>query len=394
MNIGLLYRLARQLTGSREAGVLAALLGCYHNRMMDLYQNGGVVYDILCYTFFVAAVSCYIAGRGPKRAQAQALTGWRLARFGTLALLAFNSKEMALTLAAALWAYEWVYRAPASWRPAELWKWARSDKAALWMVTAATPLAAWAKTRAGSAFAGVGDYQVHLSGARWLETTRAWMGALLYRPYPSLSVPAAVLVMAVPLILAIVVRDRDRRKPFLLCAAWVWILPLPVNFIAPRNFFVMYLPLVAWSVCAAHALTIARDGVVQKFGRVAAQPVPGGGGVWARLALAAVTLLVLHEAQHRDRAPRFEWIDPSQAHIRAFAAGLAEICPGLPSGGKLEVLDDPFNKSGWEPSFITRLWTRKADIEIHRWPPASSDDAAPRYDCTMAYRDGKFVRPE
>jgi hypothetical protein len=386
-NIGLLYRFARQVTGSSEAAALAALIGSYHNHLIDMYQNGGVVYDILCYTFFVAAMSCYIAGRGT----AGPLRGWPLARFCTLAVLALNSKEMALTLAPALWVYEAVYRGPSTGRPAGIWQWARSQKLALWILTVATPLVAWAKTGADSSFYGVGDYQVHLTWAQWMGTTRDWIESLLYLPYTSLSATGAVLFLLLPCAMAVFVRDRERRNPFLLCAALVVILPLPVNFIATRGFFVMYLPLVAWSICAACALTGARDWLARSLEHSGSQP---RWNQWAPVALAAVTVAALHAAQHHDRFHKFEWIDPSQPNTRAFAAGLAEFCPSIPPDGKVEVLDDPFDKTGWEPSFITRLWTRRLDVEIHRWPPARSDDAADHYDCTLAYRGGRFVKPD
>jgi hypothetical protein len=406
VNIGLLYRFARQVTDSSqigaEAAALAALIGSYHNHLIDMYQDGGVVYDILCYTFVVAAMSCYIAGRTSGRsapgAVPQSLRGWALVRFFTLALLALNSKEMALTLAPALWVYELVYYGPSTWRPPGLWQWAQSQKSALWILTIATPFAAWAKTQAGSAFYGVGGYQVHLTWAQWIETTRDWIEGLLYLPYTSLSATGAVLILLLPWAMAAFVRDRERRKPFLLCAALVLILPLPVNFITKREFFVMYLPLAAWSICAACALTGVRGWLVRNLPRtLAPKKYPEGQppwNKWAPWALAALTVAALHAAQHHDRFRKFEWVDPSQEGIRTFAAGLAEICPSIPPDGKVEVLDDPFDKTGWDPSFITRLWTRRLDIEVHRWPPARSDDAADHYDCTLAYRGGRFVRLE
>jgi hypothetical protein len=406
VNIGLLYRLARQVTGSAEAAALAALLGSYHKHLIDMYQSGGVAYDILCYTFFVAAMSCYIAGRASPGPQPQALRGWPLARFFTLALLALNSKEMALMLAPALWVYEAVYHGPPTWRPSGLWQWARSQKSALWILTGATPLAAWAKTGVSSPFYGIGGYQVHLTWAQWIETTHSWIEALFYLPHQSLSPAAAALCLLLPCAMAALVRDRERRKPFLLCAVLVVILPLPVNFIDTRAFFVMYIPLVAWSICAACALTAVRDWLVRNLFHTPAAPGarrpahPGSSpsepqrSPWFVAALALVTILALHTAQHRDHSRGFEWTDPSQTNIRAFSAGLAESCPSIPPSGKVEVLDDPFDKNTWDPSFITRLWAGRTDIEIHRWPPARSDDAADHYDCTLAYRGGRFVKPD
>ncbi len=217
-------------------------------------------------------------------------------------------------------------------------------------------------------------------------------------PYQSLSLNTAALCLLLPWVLAAFVRDRERRKPFLWCGVLVAILPLPVNFIDTRAFFAMYLPLAAWSICAACVLTGVRDWLLKN----AAQWLAGPGSPpserqwspWPEVALVAVTILGLHSVQRQDRARGFEWTDPSQTNIRALSAGLAEFCPSIPPAGKVEVLDDPFDKDTWDPTFVTRLWTRKVDVEVHRWPPASSDGPAKHYDCTLAYRDGKFVRPD
>lgn len=367
LNIALLYRFARLLTGSSEAAVIAPLLGSYHNHLIDLYQNGGAVYDVLCYTFFFAAVNCYIRGRG-------ALRGWTLARFLILAVLALNSKEMALTLAPALWIYEFIYRAP------------RSGRLGLWMVTAATPLAVIAKTGRGSAFYGVGGYQLHLTWAQWIGTTRDWIEALLFLPFHTLSPTGAVLVLLLPWAIAFAVRNAKQRRPILFCAALVWILPLPVNFIDERGFFVMYLPLAAWSVIAAQALVLGRDWLMERLHTGPALQV------WVRAGLILAVVPALHAAQHQDRYRRFEWTDPSQAQIRALAAGLADACPTATAS--VQIRDDPFDKGSFDPSFITRLWAGRRDIAVHREPEAKGDPPAEHYDCQLAYREGRFVSPE
>jgi hypothetical protein len=362
VNVALLYRFALLLTGSREAAAVAALLGGYHNHLMDLYQNGGTIYDILSYTFFLAAINCYVARQGR----------WPL-RFIALAVLALNSKEMALTLPAVLWMYELVYRPP------------RAGKLVLWIVTLAAPAAALAKTAAGSPFYRNAAYQLHLNWAQWIETTRYWLDGLLLLPYRSLTATATVLVLLLPWAIAACVRDPERRKPFLLCAGLVWILPLPVNFIDQRGFFAMYLPLAAWSLIAAYGLVTARDWIAERL------PAMRAHHTWARVALIVVAAVGLSAAQLQDAFPGFETIDPSQEAIRALAAGVAQNCPELPRDAYVEIHDDPFSKDGWDPVFVTRLWKRREDISVHRTPPASGNAPAARYDCTLAYRGGRFV---
>src|SRR5690242_3363381 len=45
-NIWLTYCVARRLTGSREAGMVAALLISYHGRFISLYFDTGYIYDV------------------------------------------------------------------------------------------------------------------------------------------------------------------------------------------------------------------------------------------------------------------------------------------------------------------------------------------------------------
>ena len=62
-NIFLLFSLVRQLTGSSECAVLAALIGSFHSRMEALYATPSSVYDILCFTFYFAFLVSYIHWR-------------------------------------------------------------------------------------------------------------------------------------------------------------------------------------------------------------------------------------------------------------------------------------------------------------------------------------------
>jgi hypothetical protein len=98
-NIWLGFRIAKRLTGSAEIAVLTALFLAYHERLIDLYQNDGTIYDILCFTFFYLAIDRYIA----VRERGENLRGWSFVGFVALTIAAINSKEMAVTLAAALW---------------------------------------------------------------------------------------------------------------------------------------------------------------------------------------------------------------------------------------------------------------------------------------------------
>ena len=114
---------------------------------MDLYQNDGTVYDILCFTFFYSALATYVN----VRRTGQAFTIGQALRFLGLSVLALNSKEMAATLPVVLWAFELIYWRPPSWTSRGVLGWLGSRKYPPWITTLAVPLAVAVKrSRAGS----------------------------------------------------------------------------------------------------------------------------------------------------------------------------------------------------------------------------------------------------
>jgi hypothetical protein len=62
-NLVLGYAVARRIGGSREVGLLAALLYAYHGEFWPIYTNTGFVYDLLCFFFYGAALLYYLRVR-------------------------------------------------------------------------------------------------------------------------------------------------------------------------------------------------------------------------------------------------------------------------------------------------------------------------------------------
>ena len=110
LNIWLAFRFVEMLTESTEIAALAAFVFSYHNHFMDLYQNGGTIYELLCFAFYIAALTGYIA----VRRTGSSLSFLQTLVLAALSIAALNSKEMAVTLPLALWAYELVWWPPPS----------------------------------------------------------------------------------------------------------------------------------------------------------------------------------------------------------------------------------------------------------------------------------------
>jgi hypothetical protein len=234
INLVLVYATARRLAGSREAGLLTALIGCYHGRFEDLYYNTGTVYDLLCFTFYVAAFLVYVRGRE---------SGRRL-RWGEVILVAglyvcaLNSKEMAVTLPLAILTYEWIYHWPESTRPGLL-RWITGNARMAWLLAVLTVPYLYGKLSQSSVFSVIPEYKVHLSLERYLGTYGRYLDWMFYQQAPWFTASRVLLLAAAMLLAAML----SRRKALWFGFLFVWLSVLPVIFVTPRGtIFVLYIP--------------------------------------------------------------------------------------------------------------------------------------------------------
>ena len=90
--------------------MLGAVLFANHQAMLELLYSSGTIYEILCFLFYFLAIFCYFVWR-----QAGPLSRRRLAVILVLTGCALDSKEMAMTLPAALLLLELIYFPPVAW---------------------------------------------------------------------------------------------------------------------------------------------------------------------------------------------------------------------------------------------------------------------------------------
>jgi len=343
-NIALLYWFAKLITESTEIAVLAALIGAYHNRVMDIYMYGGTVYDILCFFFFTAAACIYIRARrngdGFDRRSAAA--------FLALNVLALNSKEMAATLPAVLLAYEWLYHRPFSFRKS--WP--------AWSSLAITAVVAWIRTGPGVAFSGNEEYRIDVSIRSYFLTTRQFLDDLFLRRAGTVSTAKAILIFAAVVLIASLSRRRDLR----LCALMILILPLPVNFIHYRGFFVMYLPLLSWSIFLAILAVAVRDGLLERIWHRPPLPVR----TWEpeRVALFGFVLYALFNMNAHDTARSFADVNSALGRVQMFAGSLDRLNIPLRPHSHVRLLEYDFLPDELlTPMYIVRLHYRDTSLE-------------------------------
>lgn len=379
VNVWLLYRVTRLLTESTEVAVLAALIGSYHGRTIDLFTNNGTIYDILCYAFYYLTLIFYVN----TRRMYGTVRGLRLLTFCILYTLALNSKEMAVTLPVVLLAYELIYHTRAS---RGLFKWLKACHA-IWVAGLMTIVATKAKTLSSGPFTGNPEYTPHITLHQYVDSTTAYMGDLFFQPWNHTTPQEALAILALVWLIAWFSGNRALR----MAAVMITVMPLPINFISGRGFFVMYLPLVGWTIYLATILVVLRDWLW----RVVWRRPPLALGTWEpeRVGLFLLTAWVLYNVQAHDAGSTFRKDNPTQTSIRELRKSVARVRPSLSKDAKVLLLSDAFPADGWAPLYIIRLYYRDPGIEVDRIKSAPSGVAPlpiDQYNLVLDYRGNRY----
>ncbi len=375
-NLGLAYVLVRRLTDSREAALLTVLLSCYHAHFADLYYSTGTIYDLLCYTFYVAALGLYAGWRSEGR-----YLRWRqILAITALYICALNAKEMAVTLPLTLLLYELVYHRPPLDRRA-IASWLAHDAGVAWLLALATVPYIIGKLSPASPFSQVGDYHVHAGLGVYMDNYRRYLDLMFYRSDGWFTPTRAALLLGGMVAAALI----SRRKALLFSAVFVLYSVLPVSFITPRGtIFVLYIPFLGWSLFVATLILALRDSLAGFF--PARSGSRGGGGVLTFTFL-AVCLFVVHGA-HTYPPPR-------ESLLRSTVDQVHALVPQLPASNRMLFLDDPFPPDLYDLLMSMRLSYGDHTLEVDRVktmprPPSAAE--MKRYDVVLTWRDGHFLR--
>jgi hypothetical protein len=367
VNVMLVYVLARRLFHRLDIAALSALVFSMHPRMLDIYQNNGTIYDILCCTFVLLAVIVYhssqrSAGSFNKRAAVLLFA---------CVLFAVNSKEIGLALPFVLAAYEIAFRAqgvtPAfdrSLRPAGAW---------LLVLTVIACLAANAKTGPGSALHGHIEYSPDISVHKLGDTLRLAMEALLDARPDSFTERRAWTLLA--LFTGAVLLSRDWRVIFLFAAAFLS--AVPALFITWRGLFVFYVPYAFLSI-ALCALGIA---VLEALLRLL--PLGSTSSSLLRGALVTGVAVLVMVRQSRMTA---ELSGPVEQHDIARLSHQVRKATAAPPGRAVLFLNGKAEYE-WLPLMLARMSFNSPALQVHN---QSMGQCVPQFQYDLVIDLGQF----
>lgn len=370
LNLFLVYKLARRLSGSGEIAALSALLYSFHGRLAGIYLNNGTLYDVLCATFTLLTLLYYIGVRQAGRR----IRGWGWLKFLTLFICALNAKEMAAAIPLLLLVYEWLYHEPASMF--------REGLPAV-ICGVLTVLAAWSRMADGPLH-GPG-YAMVFTLTQFLEHSRRLMSGLVYAREPGLSILQTLALWAAAIATAAVARKR-----YLWFFLWFALLvPLPVIFIPYRGFFVMYLPLAGWAMFGASVLVRGRNWL---WTHVWKRPgLSSNAFEPERVVLFLIVAYLVWLTPRQDSVSELGRIDPGQEIVRETRRDIVRLNEPLPKGARLLFLHDRFPVEAFGPLMMARLLYRDRTISVDRPTMMDHRPNLAEYDRVFDYVDGKFA---
>ena len=369
-NLGLLYRFSAALSKSREAGLLACLLGAYHAHLGDLYYSASTLYDLLCCLFVLLAFTRYVRIR-----QAGRYPTWR--ENGVLLALyccALASKEIAVVTPVFVALYECINFSGKPRSVAGVRSWLVHGAVFLCFSTLITIVYVAMKMVGEHAMSANPDYAPHLSAHVYFAGWKHYLDELFYGVVSFNTRGMMVLWL---LMLAFAGLTRRRELLFAWCVIMAGVLPF--IFIQPRGFYVMYLTLPGWYLYAASTLTAIRDFLLRMFGRFG-RPMEVRYAQVALFLLVAALLVPLHR---REKPVGQAWLVADQRTVRSVLEGLAANPGPLPPKAKVLFLSDPYDADDFILYFMFALHYRDVQIHVDRakTQPALADPAAmARYD--------------
>ena len=369
VNLAVLYCFVARISRSREAGVIAVILGGYHPSTELLFVDGGMLYDGMAFFFFYVAFTIYVRCRLDARAPTVKMTAGILA----LNILALNSKEIAVSFPVALLLFELILT-----RDTQMPFWPRYR---LILISSVIVLAfIIGKTTGPDSLTLQSEYRPTLSLALYLATYSRYAAEFL------LGIPSeAIRPWLVSILTGCIVLAALARQRVLLWAALFNVFAiLPIAFIPARGGFAFAVPLAGWLTYIAVLVSWLRSKLT--LGRIHLR-VP------SQMAVAAIiSLTVLRPYAEFTR----EMLRPNVHTQQDFNRGLWEsLMASLPASvkhRKILLLHDPM-KLGYASMFLIRLGYNERDVTVdtdRRLGERNLPVTPGAYDFVFDYVDGKF----
>ena len=375
MNVFLYYSFAKLLTGSRKVAWLAALLVSYHPYLSDMLYSNAVIYDVLCFGFYFAALGWYLRARTRDR-----LLSWKeTAIFLFLYICALNSKEMAVTMPVTMLLYELFYHPPSRFRVAALIEWLKADGRVVIIAGLVTAGFVAGKTMGSDPLIAISAYRPEFTVHRFSQSLTTNIQSMFYVP-DRFATPAN-LVIAVAVLLAFAWNRRSRFMAF--CVLFAILSELPIVFLV-RAWACLYIPLGAWSLLVAMTIWSAADLAARYL-----IPVRGRAAAAAILVLALIASYAAFERREK------KWLQPAllkqQEKTWSAIQEFAKMTAQPRRGAWIAFVNDPFDD--WDMEFLAELTYRDRTLHqtLLRKTPLSEKQLAV-VDCIFDYRDGKFIQ--
>jgi len=221
----------------------------------------------------------------------------------------------------------------------------------------------WFKLLPVSPFGQLSSYHLEITLRHFLASYGAYLDFLFYRDRWFGETPTSVLLAAM-LVVALLLKSRH------LVFAWSFLVVsfLPIAFVPTRDAYVLYIPLVGWSLYIAVLLVSLRSAIL-----------PSRKPIWAgktlQVALFLLALVLLLRAYRVQRLRMYGELTLGQPVIRSVLAELDRRHTNLPRGARILVINDPLPHP-YELPLLLRLYLRDGTLEIDH---GSSDDGRHTY---------------
>lgn len=381
-NAYLSYRLADQITGSRTVGLLTGIFAGAHASMVNLYYQNDIIYDILAYFFSMLTMISYAR----VRQKGTLPNGLQTAGIICLFLAALNSKEISVTVAGFILAYEVLSHGGPSRGGVMAWM-KREGRLPLILALLAVVYTAGKILTPGSLAQDEG-YKLRISAGRYLASrVHQWNDLFYMLPMFGQKTTIAIDVLLLMLLLFLKKNPAVRW-----CCFYVLTAALPVTFIPERGGSELYLALFGWALL----FSIVFVKLVESLSPTL---------VWSRFqmppsAITAALAFVLAYGYVSETVQMWrDQTSPSlhgQLQTWSILSQLKDLPFRPPHGSRVLFLDDPF-KGSYRMEFIAELvWNDHSVVvdlaSMHPIRPTPAQIA--RFDSLLTVESGqvKVVR--
>lgn len=380
-NLWLIYRFARMLGCDELRAAVAVILAAYHAGLGCLHYNTDVIYDILCFTFYLGAFLYYAS----IRQRGRLLGGWENAAFFGLFLGALNAKEMALTMPMVLLAYEALYHPPAKWNASAARAWLFGPGRMALYAVPLNLLYLYGKKFGPGALMNMPAYQPKFTLDRFLTFQTTCIGDLLFR-----AAPVGTLGLLFTWTLLTWLAWRYNRPVLRFCWAFLIVAPLPIEFLVGRYQASLYIPFAALAVFAATVLVDVADAAARFLAGLPILRLLGREIPLAALLIAALIPYVRANWRIRNTYIHHAMVTQGPLTWKVIQQFRA-VKPKVPPGSSVLILNDPFGS--YDEVFIANLSLGDRSVTVHL---QSKDHRPPeeiaKLPHVLDYQNGELVQ--